>query len=302
MRARRGIHTAIGKPQPLHRPSVRDMFLDDLGHILWLHKPIPDRLRIDHYRRPVLALVQAAGLVGPHGRLQPGGADRLFEQLVQLALAVRCAASSGAARLPLIRADEQMSLKARQYPLLSPEYGKTRVRFSSGDACREPPPSARMGLEMMPPDNLHSLKDDMIAFIEGHGMRRLPGFVMEDVASVLWEDEQNPDSWKDFVEMAKAAQALFITMSDITLEKEDLKSLLEDLRDFNFPDDVPDSEDAEYLVNYVGKTGFVQLGFAHQGIMFLHESSTEWYDRYQQLLESLESVGDIVINEDADEE
>jgi hypothetical protein len=59
-----------------------------------------------------------------------------------------------------------------------------------------------MGLEMMPPDNLHSLKDDMIAFIEGHGMRRLPGFVMEDVASVLWEDEQNPDSWKDFVEMA----------------------------------------------------------------------------------------------------
>jgi hypothetical protein len=36
--------------------------------------------------------------------------------------------------------------------------------------------------------------------------------------------------------------------------------------------------------------------------MFLHESSTEWYDRYQQLLESLESVGDIVIDEDADEE
>jgi hypothetical protein len=155
---------------------------------------------------------------------------------------------------------------------------------------------------MMPPDNLHSLKDDMIAFIEGHGMRRLPGFVMEDVASVLWEDEQNPDSWKDFVEMAKAAQAPFITMSDITLEKEDLKSLLEDLRDFNFPDEVPDSEDAEYLVNYVGKTGFVQLGFAYQGIMFLHESSTEWYDRYQQLLESLESVGDIVIDEDADDE
>ena len=52
----------------------------------------------------------------------------------------------------------------------------------------------------------------------------------------------------------------------------------------------------------VGKTGFVQLGFAHQGIMFLHESSTEWYDRYQHLLESLESVGDIVINDDADEE
>jgi hypothetical protein len=177
-----------------------------------------------------------------------------------------------------------------------------RGRFSSEVVCSRPVPSARIGDGMMQPDNLHSLKDDMIAFIEGHGMKRLPGFVMEDVASVLWEDEQNPDSWKDFVEMAKAAQAPFITMSDITLEKEDLQALLEDLRDFNFPDDVPDSEEAEYLVNYVGKTGFVQLGFAHQGIMFLHESSTEWYDRYQQLLESLESVGDIVIDEDADDE
>lgn len=155
---------------------------------------------------------------------------------------------------------------------------------------------------MMPPDNLHFLKDDMIAFIEGHGMKRLPGFVMEDVASILWEDDQNPDSWKDFVEMAKAAQVPFLTMSDITLEKEDLQALAEDLRDFNFPDEMPGSEEVEELVNYVGKTGFVQLGFAYQGVMFLHETSTEWYDRYQQLLESLESVGDIVIDEDADDE
>lgn len=307
MRTRYRVHACLGQAQPLHGPPVHHMLLDDLSHIFRPYKPVPDRFRVDHERGPVLALVQAGRLVGPYRRLQAGGADRLLEQLLKFAFTIRGAAATGTPRLPLIRADEQMSLKTRQCfaPLpqsTEPDYGKRRDRFSSGDACRQPPPSARMGLEMMPPDNLHSLKDDMIAFIEGHGMRRLPGFVMEDVASVLWEDEQNPDSWKDFVEMAKAAQAPFITMSDITLEKEDLKSLLEDLRDFNFPDDVPDSEDAEYLVNYVGKTGFVQLGFAHQGIMFLHESSTEWYDRYQQLLESLESVGDIVINEDADEE
>ncbi|MGI8770511.1 MAG: hypothetical protein ACR2JE_03655 [Acidobacteriaceae bacterium] len=156
---------------------------------------------------------------------------------------------------------------------------------------------------MISPDNLHSLKDDMIAFIEGHGMRRLPGFVLEEVPSVLWEDEGNPDSWKDFVEMAKSTSAPFLTMSDITLEKEDLESLMEDLRDFNFPDEMPGAEEAEYLVNYVGKTGFVQLGFAHQGIMFLHESSTEWYERYQHLLESLEDLHDIVIGgEGPDEE
>jgi hypothetical protein len=155
----------------------------------------------------------------------------------------------------------------------------------------------------MSPDDLISLKDDMVAFIEGHGMQRFPGHVADEVPTVLWEDETNPDSWKDFVEMAKATSATFLTMSEVRLEKEELELLLEQLRDQNFPDeDVPEVDEAQYLVNFVGKVGYLQLGFAHQGIMFLHESSTEWYDRYQQLLESLESVGDIVINDDADEE
>ena len=80
---------------------------------------------------------------------------------------------------------------------------------------------------MMQPDDLLSLKDDMIAFIEGHGMRRLPGYVGDDVPTVMWEDDANPDSWKDFVETAKAASAPFVTMSDVVLEKEDLELLLE---------------------------------------------------------------------------
>jgi hypothetical protein len=46
----------------------------------------------------------------------------------------------------------------------------------------------------MQPDDLISLKDDMVAFIEGHAMRRLPGFITEDLPTVLWEAENNPDS------------------------------------------------------------------------------------------------------------
>ncbi len=45
----------------------------------------------------------------------------------------------------------------------------------------------------------------MIAFIAGHGMRRMPGYVTEEVPTVLFE-EDNADSWKDFVEHAKAAE------------------------------------------------------------------------------------------------
>ena len=36
--------------------------------------------------------------------------------------------------------------------------------------------------------------------------------------------------------------------------------------------------------------------------MFLHESATEWYERYQHLLETAEEFGSIVIEDNAEEE
>ncbi len=153
----------------------------------------------------------------------------------------------------------------------------------------------------MQSDNLITLKDDMIAFIAGHGMRRLPAYVSEDVPSVLFEEE-TPDSWKDFVEHAKAAGASFVTMSEVVLEKSDITILLEQIRDQNFPDaEALEMEDAEYLVKHVGKIGYLQLGFAHQGVMFLFETATEWYDRFQTLMEAVSELGGIVVDDRDDE-
>lgn len=151
----------------------------------------------------------------------------------------------------------------------------------------------------MDSDNLAVLKDDMVAFIEGHGLRRLPGYVTEDIPAVLWEDEENPDSWKDFVEMAKHAGALFITISEVQLTRDDLKDLEEAASAVNFPEDEEDAElvEVQWLEKHAGKIGYIQLGFVHQGIVFLHESTTEWYERYQELIEGIESIGDIVIDD-----
>ncbi|HEY7617985.1 MAG TPA: hypothetical protein VH744_14355 [Terriglobales bacterium] len=153
------------------------------------------------------------------------------------------------------------------------------------------------------PDNLAGLKDDMVAFIEGHGMRRFHGYVDHDeVQSVMWKSEDNPDGWKDFVELAKAAGAPFVTMESWLLQREDLDSLLENLSNAEFSND-EDLEDARWLKTYLGKTGFVQLGFAHQGVMMVYEASTEWYDRYQRLVEMAEDFGGIPIDEpDQDDE
>src|ERR1700729_1606782 len=122
----------------------------------------------------------------------------------------------------------------------------------------------------MQSDNLISLKDDMVAFIAGHGMRRLNGYVTEEVPTGLFEDD-NVDAGKDFVE---------------------------ELRDQTFPDeDARELDDAEYLVNPVGKVGYLQLGFAHQGVMFIFEIATDWYDSFQDLLETVSELGGIVVDD-----
>jgi hypothetical protein len=152
------------------------------------------------------------------------------------------------------------------------------------------------------PDDLAGLKDDMVAFIEGHGMRRFPGYVdYEEVQCVMWKVEHNPDSWKDFVELAKTAETPFLTMDSWSLEREELDQMIERLGNAEFTNE-EDVEEARWLRAYVGKTGFVQLGFAYQGIMMVYEVSTRWYDQYQHLLELSEDFGGIPIEPDQDDE
>ncbi len=150
-------------------------------------------------------------------------------------------------------------------------------------------------------DNLLSLKDDMVAYFSGHGLRQFPGFVGDDVPSILWEDDGDPDGWKRLVETAKAAGAVFLTMSDVVLEEDELELLLERLREQNFPDEeAPEFDEIDALRKHVGKVGFVQLGFVHAGVAFVHETASEWYERYEELVEAIDEfgIGDVVFDED----
>jgi len=141
------------------------------------------------------------------------------------------------------------------------------------------------------------MKDDMTAFIEGLGMRRFFGYVeCEEVPSVLWDSGQNPDGWKDFVELAKSASSPFLTMHAWILERTELDEMVERLTNSEFTDS-DDVEDARWLRAHAGKVGFLQLGWAYQGSMFLCEVSTEWYDRYQRLLEVSDEFGGLTMDE-----
>lgn len=149
-------------------------------------------------------------------------------------------------------------------------------------------------------EDLTSVKDDMIAFIAGHGIRRMNAYVSEDVPTVLFEAE-DADSWKDFVEHAKSANAPFITMSEVVLEPEDVATLMEQVRTQNYPDqDAPELHEAQELTAHVGQTGYLQLGFSSGGVMYLFETATEWYDTFQTLMETITELGHIIVDDDDD--
>lgn len=146
-------------------------------------------------------------------------------------------------------------------------------------------------------EDLTGMKDDMTAFIEGQGMRRFFGYVeSEEIPTILWNSEQNPDSWKDFVELAKSAGAPFLTMHSWALDREELDRLSHRLADGEYVNE-EDLEEARWLKTFIGKTGFVQLGWAYQGCVFVFEAGTEWYDHYQRLRELADDVGGFMIDE-----
>lgn len=191
-------------------------------------------------------------------------------------------------------------LDSRVRPLLT--ISKTQPGFPPGkfptSNAAAPAESEKIGCLAMSSDNLLSLKDDMVAFIEGHGLQRLPGYVTEDIPSIVWEGQGNPDSWKDFVEMAKHVGAPFVTFSEMTLERDELEALIDEAGEMNFPDEeATELVEAKWLRKYAGMVGYIQLGFVYQGLVFLHETTTEWYERFQALLEDIESFQDIVIDD-----
>jgi len=117
---------------------------------------------------------------------------------------------------------------------------------------------------------------------------------------VLFE-EHDVDGWKDFVEHAKEAGAPFITMSEVLLEPEDVSTLIKQVRDQSFADSDSDLDEAQELMQHVGKVGYLQLGFAHGGVIFLYETATEWYDLFQELMDSVSELGHILMDDHDDE-
>jgi hypothetical protein len=148
-------------------------------------------------------------------------------------------------------------------------------------------------------EDLTSIHDDMDAFAQGLGLRRFHGYIPDEMPSVLWDNDDVNESWKDFLELAHATGAPFITMNSVRLEADDVEFLLAELRRSSLSRE-EDLETARQLRSYLGRIGFIQLGFPYQGVMFLCELSTEWYEGYKALQEMADDLGGIMIDGSTD--
>lgn len=162
-------------------------------------------------------------------------------------------------------------------------------------------------MEGMNPDNLVTLKDDMIAFIEGHGMRHFPALIPEEIPRVWWNDPDPhtgvSESWKDFVEMAKIASAVMVCIGDDALDKTTLELLVSELQTLSEAQEFsPEMEKANSLFLQVGKVGHIELAFAHQGVLFVHESVTDWYRRYRELVETVDHLQNLFDDDPFDDD
>jgi hypothetical protein len=166
------------------------------------------------------------------------------------------------------------------------------------------------------PDNLLALKDDMVAFIEGHGMRHFPAVIPEDMARIWWNDTSaassgnsneallysTPEGWKDFVEMAKSVGAPMVCIGEDTLDKPTLEVLAAEIEEISDADDSESERTGEEMEKIhrlfleIGKLGHIELAFAHQGVLFVHETNTEWYRTYREMVETIDQLHELVKN------
>ena len=111
MRAARRIQARIRNQQTLNRPPAEYVGFDDLVNIGGPDSAIPDRIGVDHDRRAMLALVQAARFVGAHTVLETEKGQLLLELELKLRLGGRVAAAARVSFGTLVAADKYVSLE-----------------------------------------------------------------------------------------------------------------------------------------------------------------------------------------------
>ena len=115
VRASLCIQAGAGKSKALDWAAMDEVFCDDFIDIFEVDEAVPDGLGIDHHGRAVLALIEAAGLVGADEMLEASVFDGVLEGGFELLAALRETAWTRCGLVALVGADEEVMFEFRQW-------------------------------------------------------------------------------------------------------------------------------------------------------------------------------------------
>jgi hypothetical protein len=109
----RSIRRMTGHQEPFDDFALDNVALHQFRYIGFRADPIPGAFGIDHHARPIFAMIQTAGLIGPNGAFDSQPFHLFFEEGVQPLGPLIGTASAWVAFRPLIDTDKNMMGEGR---------------------------------------------------------------------------------------------------------------------------------------------------------------------------------------------
>ena len=135
--------------------------------------------------------------------------------------------------------------------------------------------------------DLSSLYDEIREAASQQGLLTFPGYVGEDLPTVWWQGD--PEDWFGFLMVAKTEEIRTVFVGRAILEEEDLQELAEWVDEKTGPGSTNgDRARLKEFERYIGSTGEIRVGWIKEGVAFLLQNRTQWYDDFLELMSEIE--------------
>ncbi len=135
--------------------------------------------------------------------------------------------------------------------------------------------------------DLSQLYDEIVAAASRQGLLIFPGYVGEELPAVWWQG--NPQDWPDFLGIAKAEGMRTLFAGRAALDEDDLRDLADWVEERTGPGHSNgDRARLKEFERYIGSTGEVRLAWIKDGVAYLLQHRTEWYEDFLDLMDEVE--------------
>lgn len=123
------------------------------------------------------------------------------------------------------------------------------------------------------------------AVFRGH-----PGLGAEHMPMIMWDTERFPD-FRGFLNAARSCGSRMIIFSSRVFQADWVEDAEESLEQASFTREEHRTVAAGLrdLRAHAGQTCAIELSFCHEGVLYLYEAATDWYENYRNYEELLDA-------------